>query len=161
MINNIPLTNGSVSYEDLIDLLKASSEAEGRKPEMVIPSKKYLTNLDRITVTFHKDIIRRLLANPRDYQRDINAIVTYGYLGRTRGGRNGITDITDRDGALMTKFLTIMSSTFGREVLIEYNSKLEDIRGVKVVVHRKNGLRIFGFLNRDKNRIALLGESRY
>lgn len=114
---------------------------------------------DRIGVLVYLDdaLLRHVCAHMTKFKRDLVAIVTYGYVGSSRGGKNGVVLIPDRDSALQGMPERFCSGRY--EALRRRLGLPEDpsqLVGVKVVTHRKSGERIVGVMDKMTGAVALI-----
>jgi|GEM_PF-5153110 len=112
-------------------------------------------------VWFDHPLLTGIAHEPQVFKRDMNSALTYGYIGRTRGGRNGIVDVTERDGNVAEHVSGFLGSRAGREFMGKYGLNPSNLSGVKIVVHRKSGRRVVGVWDRASNRFIFFGEASY
>lgn len=123
---------------------------------------KFGHNQGTVEVFFYDSLLRTICRGRTRYQRDLNDILTYGYIGNSRGGKNGLVVIPPRDRNLqgvVERFCSPRYSEFCN--LVEFPQNDPNNTGVKVVTHRKSGERIIGVFNRDKRSAVLYGTRRY
>jgi hypothetical protein len=83
----------------------------------------------------------------------------YGYIGFSRGGRNGIVAITERDHKLFEDFERFKATERYNEII-----QLEDLVdpiGVKVVAHIPSGKRMVGLYSPTTNKAVFYAIGRY
>lgn len=120
-----------------------------------------------IEVYFHPSLLNRIIRSGNKYAKDLSSILTYGFIGESRGGKNGVVVIPQRDVNLQSvvdNYQRADYSEFGKLAGVPNNPR--EIIGVKVVSHRKSGERIVGILQRpvlESNRPgkAVLYDTRY
>ena len=108
-----------------------------------------------VTLTyFFDELLEEITRNKLEYKRDLANILTYGFIGNSRGGRNGLVLIPRRDTNLsdvLAKAKTGKYEQFASEIGLDLNQALP----VKVVTHRKNGKRLVGIINKEQRRVML------
>jgi hypothetical protein len=116
----------------------------------------------RISVFFYDDLLRLITMNMTKFRRDLNEILTYGYIGNSRGGKNGLVVIPTRDRELRD-----VVERFSAQKYKEFCDKLgiqddkAEYSPVKVVCHRKSGERIVGVLNKRQKKGILYDVRQY
>jgi len=115
-----------------------------------------------IRVYFLDDLLKHICRHKTKYRRDLEAVVTYGYMGGSRGGKNGIIRVSGRDTGLVgvaerlpTRRFVLALRRLG--LSLDPQSLIE----VKVVTHRKNGERIVGVMDRSTGTVVLLETRSY
>ncbi len=144
--------------EKFLEDMDAYQKGMGEPPLLIVKS---ILNGQLIEVVIEEPLIRMIRRKPYEYTRDISAVLTYGYVGYSKGGKNGIANITKRDQNLQREFNRFIDCRRGIDLLAKYGIKPQSAFGVKVVVHRKNGRRIMGTMEKDKPKIILFEEGFY
>ena len=109
-------------------------------------------------VTFTPDLLKDMLKRKVEYKKDINAL-RFGYIGPTNGGRNGIAPLRTEDGRMIER-VNRWQKTNESELLRAYEIGA-NYEGVKIVVHRKNGLRTIGVRDLDNEHIIFFEQMNY
>jgi hypothetical protein len=125
---------------------------------------KFEYDYKSVRVYFHKDVLKEILENKTKFQRDLYSVLTYGFIGPSRGGKNGLVLVNSsrRDSNFVDVPQRFRDSRYsGFCESIGFNQNSDKIVGVKLVTHRKNGERIVGVLDRNDWRAVLYGIRRY
>ena len=123
-------------------------------------SPKFEHDKMRIEIYFFDKLLKTICEKKEKYSRDLRDLVIYGYIGQSRGGKNGLVLIPERDrnlSGIVEKFDSNRYSDFCKRIGIFGESK--SLSPVKVVTHRKNGERMVGVFNRTTKE-AVLYETR-
>ena len=120
----------------------------------------------QVSVYFQDEVLNKICKNKKKFERDLKDIILYGFIGRCRSGKNGIVLLSpnpnSRDyvfGDIFHRFIKKKYSDFFKR--IEFPYQKDDIEGIKVVTHRKNGERLYGLMNRTIEKVVLLGVESY
>lgn len=109
----------------------------------------------RVKAYFHDDILRVMCKNMTKHERDIIALLTYGYIGNSRGGKNGLILIPERDQNLAGVVERFQERKYiGFCESINFNLK-NTLYPVKIVTHRKSGERLVGVLDKNSMEAVL------
>jgi len=103
-----------------------------------------------VTVHFDEFLLEDICRYSSEFKKDFNSILTYGYIGHSNGGKNGIVDVRDKDINLLSKIDSYVRSIRGQATLIGYGFNLKNLSSVKVVAHKPNGERVIGVKDSDK-----------
>lgn len=91
------------------------------------------------------------------FQKSSKAAHNYGYIGKSKGKRNGIVDIRKEDKTLLQDYKAIMKKF---NVQGRYNLS-ESITPVKIVAHIPTGDRFVGCKDNPTRSIVIFGMSNY
>ena len=160
-INKHTFTKDSFSLDSFFDASSSYLETGDNVPVLVAESSpKFDHNKMEIEICFYDKLLERLIRNKSKYSRDLRDLVIYGYVGESKGGKNGLVVVSERDRnfkGIVRKFNSPKYSRFCSRIgILGKNSNLTP---VKAVTHRKNGERIVGVFDRDM-REAVLYEIR-
>lgn len=106
--------------------------------------------------TFSDGLLKTIMKQPNEWKKDFTAALKYGYIGYTNGGRNGIVRLRKEDAGMQERV-----NTYTSKDLSAYNISKENAEGVKIVVHRKNGLRTIGVHDKNTNNILFFDQMLY
>lgn len=109
-------------------------------------------------VSFTDSLVSKLQENPPFGKKSLNAL-RYGFVGVSRGGKSGITVITESDKRIWEQFQRFLDSP-------EYDSLLEqeglgEVIGVKIVAHIPSGDRVLGLYDSLQKRVLFYDQGRY
>ncbi len=113
-----------------------------------------------LTVVFTSGVLPELQRNPIIAKKTEN-VLRYGYIGASRGGRNGIVDVRASDRNFLDTIESFLDSTEGRELMKGECLNRESLRPVKIVAHIPQGVRPIGFLDIEKNKVYIIGMEKY
>jgi len=151
------------------------------RPTFVAPSHLARPSVpfDRVTFLFTDEQLDEIVRDPSQYKKDLNAALTYGYIGHSNGGRNGIALLrgTDKrmqhrvdeylkashipdDGMFMPP-RDVLAEEYGIGRLLQGETQPHHLEGVKIVCHRKNGLRTIGVRDANTNHILFFDRMTY
>lgn len=144
----------------LDSFIEASSEYLETKNEIPVllteSSPKFEFDRMKIEVYFYDKLLEEIIRNKNKYSRDLKDLVLYGYVGSSRGGKNGLVAVSDRDknlSGIVEKFNAQRYRDFCNRIgILEENIKLNP---VKLVTHRKSGERIIGVFNKTRKETVL------
>lgn len=108
-----------------------------------------------IEIYFYDKLLQKIIREKNKYSRDLKDLVLYGYVGQSRGGKNGLVAISTRDrnlSGIIEKFNAQRYRDFCRKLGVLQNNFLIP---VKVVTHRKSGERIVGVFSREPRESVL------
>jgi len=132
-------------------------------PVLTAPSAaKFAHDQISIRVYFVDGLLQHICRHKAKYRRHLEAIVTYGYMGGSRGGKNGIIRVSGRDTGLVgvaERLITRRSAQAMRRMGLAMNPR--NLVEVKVVTHRKNGERIVGVMDRLTGTVLLVETRAY
>jgi hypothetical protein len=141
----------SLDYSGFLDAVKEHIAGIGCEPVITVDSAP--DNAHGATVYFEGHLMKAIIRNPSHHKRFFNAL-RYGYIGRTRGGRNGIVSVNlDSDSHLTAKVLSFMDTDKGRELI--GRRRISDPEPVKIVAHMMGGDRLVGFRDRTSGEVTL------
>ena len=109
-----------------------------------------------IEIYFYDKLLEKIVRNKNKYYKDIRDLVLYGYVGNSRGGKNGLVVVPERDRnfrGIVEKFNSPKYSNFCNKIDI-FNDN-NDLIPVKAVAHRKSGERMVGVFNRNTREAVL------
>ncbi len=111
--------------------------------------------------TFADNALAILESDPYGMKKDLTSALTYGFIGATRGGRNGIVPVRESDARLQRRIEGYIRTLDPAELQSKYGINIENSEGVKIVVHRKNGLRTIGIRDTQTNHIVFFDQKTY
>ncbi len=151
----------SFDMEEFIRTAKLYLNRHEEIPFLVADSTaKQEHNRHQIKVYFFDKLLMHICRNKKKFQRDMESILTYGYIGSSRGKKNGLVRIPERGiefQGVVESFMNQRYQCFCHEI----GFKTEPLESIKVVTHRKNGERIIGVLNKSDWRAVLYGIRSY
>ena len=125
-------------------------------------SPKFKHDSMQVRIYLYDRLLDKLTRSKNEYAKDLNDLVLYGYIGKSRGGKNGLVAVPRRDTNLRG-----IVERFDSQRYIDFCSRLRIFIGdpnltpVKVVTHRKNGERIVGVFSREDQRAVLYDTRKY
>lgn len=129
-------------------------------------------NFDNTIFTFTDELLDNIIQNPAHYKKDFTTALTYGFMGTANGGVNGIVRLRDEDQRMQRKVNEYMK-TAEQDIQREYGIALPHgtpstpdhkpaaVEGVKIVCHRKNGLRTIGIRDIRTNHVLFFDRMTY
>ncbi|MBN1544488.1 hypothetical protein JW898_03425 [Candidatus Woesearchaeota archaeon] len=112
-----------------------------------------------VSIHFEDGLLRMMVRAPSYFKKYMNSL-RYGYIGRSRGGRNGIVHVDDSSqNHLVMRIASFMVTDKGLDLLVR--RAIEEPEAVKVVAHRKNGDRVVGIRDRRSGDVFLYGIENY
>lgn len=130
---------------------------------LVVPAVPFKT----VQFTFTDELLETIVELPHSYKKDFAAALTYGSIGASRGGKNGIVKLREEDARMQRRVQEYLRAD-PQELKKKYDLPLEEgfppdqwLEGVKIVVHRKNGLRTIGIRNICNNHVLFFDRITY
>jgi hypothetical protein len=112
-----------------------------------------------VDVHFERELLLGMVERPHDFRKYFNSL-RHGYIGRSRGGRNGIVSVDKgRHNHLVTKVESFLASARGQDLMRRRG--ITAAEPVKVVAHEMNGDRLVGILDRVSRSVFLYGVENY
>ena len=108
--------------------------------------------------TFSPPLLDTILKHPAEFEKDFAAAFKYGYVGSSNGGRNGIVKLRKEDRWMQGYVNNFIRN--GAELLSKIYG-ITQYEGVKIVVHRKSGLRTVGVRDPSNNKIIFFTRMHY
>jgi len=118
---------------------------------------------NRLDVYFTPEILRLIYDGGDRFKKDLRAIGTYGFRGYSKGGVNGLVALSmtgNRDENFGDLVMKAKQSYFNEISSTGFRVSDENVP-VKVVCHRKNGLRLLGLLDRQSGRAVIFCYGAY
>lgn len=112
----------------------------------------------RTLFTFDDELLAVMLKFPGEFKKDLRAALNYGFLGSSSGGRNGIMLLRSEDLRMQNKARQYVEK---REDFLREDCDIRAPEGVKIVVHRMNGLRTIGVRDRSNGNTVFFDQLQY
>jgi hypothetical protein len=93
----------------------------------------------------------------RNFLKSLRSALNYGYMGKSKGEKNGIIDIRREDIILLRDYEKIM----GRHNIPEKYSLSGKLIPVKIVAHIPSGDRFIGCFSNSDSKAVIFGMSNY
>lgn len=111
-----------------------------------------------VTFTFSDSLLEELIENPSDFKKDICTAIQYGFRGNTNGGVNGIVRLRNED----EKMRRIISTYYNKnKTILQTSYRIINPEGIKIVVHRPNGLRTIGLMDKHTRHTLFIERTYY
>lgn len=125
-------------------------------------------NFENIEFTFTDAVLDDFIQNAdHTNKKDFTASLTYGYRGYSPGQKNGIVLMRDEDDRLLRRYDKFMKAN-AEDIAEKYGigkiigeEKPHALEGVKLVCHRKNGLRTIGVRDAVTNHVLFFDRMNY
>lgn len=152
-------TRDTFDLDAFVDHAKACLKQESSRPWCSADSVVATDGLvRRVQFTFDDEFLRQFIRNPKDFKKDIQSAFAYGYIGVSNGGRNGIVRLREEDVRMRRRVDDYVSKNPGILSECEIGTSRE---GVKIVVHRPNGLRTIGIRDTANDYILFFDRMDY
>lgn len=155
-------TNKEYKTQGLEPLLDHISTYLNRRRTVPVSKTSSISGPD-ITFTFSDPLLKRFLKDTHSLKKPYETAIKHGFLGYSKGGRNGIFYQRGNDRRL-TNTTDSLAETHKQEVLEDLNISekgLDALKKVKIVWHNPSGERVVGLYNHDNHRILFLGFASY
>ena len=122
------------------------------------------TSYTEITAFFDKSITNKMTQEKHKYWKDIDVLIKYGYRGCSLGGKNGITKITKRDKNIYNQFTKDLKNGLAKQIINKfffYEPNDDEICGVKIVSHKRNGNRLVGVMDETKRKAVFYDDRQF
>lgn len=145
----------SFSLDSFIEASNEYLETKNGIPVFLVESSpKFEYDRMRIKVYFYDKLLEEIIRNKNKYARDLRDLLLYGYVGSSRGGKNGLVAVSQRDRNLSGIVRKFNAQRY-RDFCDRIGILKEDVKPVKLVTHRKSGERIVGVFNRATKEAVL------
>lgn len=136
-----------------------------RTGQKTIPVSKTMRGINghETLFTFSDCLLETFLEDTPKIKKSYEVALKYGFMGYSRGGRNGIFYIRKRDQGLLRAIPQLIE--IHREMIqqdLDIPKKgLDVLKRVKIVHHNPSGKRIVGMYDQPKNRIFFMDFAQY
>ncbi|MEM4239865.1 MAG: hypothetical protein QXM31_02370 [Candidatus Woesearchaeota archaeon] len=161
-------TKENFSLDSFREKAKEYLNNKSQTPVCVAPANLVVKQAgSSVRFTFSERLLEDILKHPEEYKKDFTAALTYGYIGGSNGGRNGIVRLRREDRKMQNAIddylrthLEFLADVYdiGKTTGNELPRALE---GVKIVVHRTNGIRTIGIRDPKTNNIHFFDRASY
>jgi hypothetical protein len=113
-----------------------------------------------VTFSFDDKMLQNIVDRPKEFEKDFASALGYGYIGNTNGGRNGIVLLRNTDYRMerrVENYVARYATTLQRR----HNIEPARAKGVKLVCHKPNGLRIVGAIDRETDNVLFFDQIKY
>lgn len=150
--NKSVFDNNTLDIKLFLEASKEYLETGDNIPVLAASSSvKFSHDVSTVHIYFYDDLLKQIVKYIKKYSRDLRSLITYGYRGNSRGGKNGLVNIPERDKNLQEIVENFQSSCRYTEFCerIGILDGYKELFPVKVVTHRKSGERIVGVLDKS------------
>lgn len=113
--------------------------------------------------TFSDALYRLFIDDLQKIKKPWETALKYGFLGYSRGGRNGVFLLRKQDCGLLSDIEGLINK-HALEIMQDLDCSMEDFPGlsrVKIVCHEPGGSRVLGVMNKANGRAIFLGFGQY
>jgi hypothetical protein len=146
-----------------------------QRPAFVAPSHlaRPAVPFANVQFTFTDELLDDIVRHSNEYKKDFTTALTYGYMGNANGGVNGIVRLRGEDERMNRRVEEYLKSVGNTSIRDYYHIGLPQgtpgtpdykpasVEGVKIVCHRKNGLRTIGIRDSHTNHILFFDRMAY
>lgn len=148
------------SMDAFVQHAKESLNAQEPLPQLVAASRG-LDDAD-VTCSFASGLLADITKKPQEYKKEFNSVLTHGYVGNSNGGVNGIVSVrSTSDENLHERLDNYLESYAGRKTLAAHGINADTAEKVKIVVHKKNGMRVIGLLDKRTRNALFVDQVGY
>jgi len=132
--------------------------------ERTVPVTKTSSVLSENTYfTFGSELYTMFIHNLEKMKKPYECALKYGYMGYSRGGKNGVFLIRRNEGRLLTATNSFVQENV-TQIAQDLDCRLSEIKQLRramVVYHEPLGIRMVGFLNEKNGKAIFLGFAYY